>query len=353
MKKNNFFIWVTDIYSNTGEGRLAFSFIKKLNKICKIDFEIQTNKNKYDNFKIFEKKVKNYNFKKSNFSLNDRYLIFLKGIFYLWINYIKGKRVVYINYLPLWNFFIFILCPPNTIFGPITGSSIRIIGRKHIFEKFIRNNIFPFFYFISVIFLKIRNSYYFFSTSLLNNNTTKLIQNNSIFNVQLLFLKKSEFKSKKIYDLVVYNRKHTNKNRINLKNIFKKKVYNNFKILCLGEKIRLKNIKNLGFISNKKLIKYLKKTKYGIISEENLYSFFFFDLVYAGTEPIISKKIKYDKNLVKIYNENKLDFNNEQNFSKKLVLILKNKKNKKIDIKHNLIKKISTKFETRLIRLIQ
>ena len=106
---------------------------------------------------------------------------------------------------------IFILCPPNTIFGPITGSSIRIIGRKHIFEKFIRNNIFPFFYFISVIFLKIRNSYYFFSTSLLNNNTTKLIQNNSIFNVQLLFLKKSEFKSKKIYDLVVYNRKHSNK----------------------------------------------------------------------------------------------------------------------------------------------
>ena len=248
---------------------------------------------------------------------------------------------------------IFILCPPNTIFGPITGSSIRIIGRKHFFEKFIRNNIFPFFYFISVIFLKIRNSYYFFSTSLLNNNTTKLIQNNSIFNVQLLFLKKSEFKSKKIYDLVVYNRKHSNKNRINLKNIFKKKVYNNFKILCLGEKIRLKNIKNLGFISNKKLIKYLKKTKYGIISEENLYSFFFFDLVYAGTEPIISKKIKYDKNLVKIYNENKLDFNNEQNFSKKLFLILKNKKNKKIDIKHNLIKKISTKFETRLIRLIQ
>ena len=30
---------------------------------------------------------------------------------------------MYLNYLPLWNFLIFILLPPKTLLGPITGGS--------------------------------------------------------------------------------------------------------------------------------------------------------------------------------------------------------------------------------------
>ena len=71
----------------------------------------------------------------------------------------------------------------------------------------------------------------------------------------------------------------------------------------LRRKIRLKNIK-IWDLYLTKLIKYLKNKIRHNFRRKPIY-FFFFDLVYAGTEPIISKKIKYDKNLVNIYNENK------------------------------------------------
>ena len=31
--KNSYFIWVSDCYSNTGEGKLAINFIKKLSHL--------------------------------------------------------------------------------------------------------------------------------------------------------------------------------------------------------------------------------------------------------------------------------------------------------------------------------
>ena len=64
------------------------------------------------------------------------------GIIYSWIYYLKGFRVIYINYLPLWNPIPFVTLPPNSVLGPITGS---VFIRKKIFEINIRNTIFLFF----------------------------------------------------------------------------------------------------------------------------------------------------------------------------------------------------------------
>ena len=44
---------------------------------------------------------------------------------YIMLRFIsKNKEICYINYLPLWNFLIFILLPPKTILGPVTGGKI-------------------------------------------------------------------------------------------------------------------------------------------------------------------------------------------------------------------------------------
>ena len=121
-----YFIWVSDCYSNTGEGRLAIQFIDKFVKLKNINPEIKSFKIKTMNYKEFKKKNFQNSYNKSNFSIFFRYSIFLYGISLLWINYLRGKRVIYLNYLPLWNFLIFMLAPPRTIFGPITGSSQTI-----------------------------------------------------------------------------------------------------------------------------------------------------------------------------------------------------------------------------------
>ena len=47
------------------------------------------------------------------------------------------KKTCYINYLPLWNFIIFIILPKNTILGPITGTIVKrkLSYLEDIFKK--------------------------------------------------------------------------------------------------------------------------------------------------------------------------------------------------------------------------
>ena len=78
---------------------------------------------------LLEQKLKAYNTflikKKFNISfLSHKYIIPFIGIFYCWVYYLQNKKVCYLNYLPLWNVLIFLLLPPNTILGPITGGAL-------------------------------------------------------------------------------------------------------------------------------------------------------------------------------------------------------------------------------------
>ena len=45
------------------------------------------------------------------------------------MGYIFNRKVLYLNYIPLWNFLIFIFLPPNSLIGPITGT----IKKKNLF----------------------------------------------------------------------------------------------------------------------------------------------------------------------------------------------------------------------------
>ena len=64
------------------------------------------------------------------------------------------RPVVYLNYLPFWNFLLFALLPPTTILGPITGGAEYDKNQINILRRFL----FPIFYKISEIFLIIRNN---------------------------------------------------------------------------------------------------------------------------------------------------------------------------------------------------
>ena len=63
-----YFFWVSDCYTNTGEGQLALNFIQKVIKIKKIDPEIKTYNFKASNYKQFRNKILKHNYNKSNFS---------------------------------------------------------------------------------------------------------------------------------------------------------------------------------------------------------------------------------------------------------------------------------------------
>ena len=106
MNKKKLYCWVSDYSNITGEGNLARFYVKKILKeefIVKISFNSKN---------LILKKINNY-----------RYLSPLIGIIYCWYYFLKNEKVGFINYLPLWNFILFIFLPPGTILGPITGGA--------------------------------------------------------------------------------------------------------------------------------------------------------------------------------------------------------------------------------------
>jgi hypothetical protein len=130
-------------------------------KIAEIKTLEQSFINKDNSF--FKKKIINKD------SLLHKYFGPFYGIYYLWLN--RDKNIIYINYLPLWNFLIFLFLPKKTIIGPITGGVYH--GKVYSFNSFIRKYIFPIFYKISVFIIYRKFKGVIFSTDLLKNYIPK------------------------------------------------------------------------------------------------------------------------------------------------------------------------------------
>ena len=257
--KKKIYYWASDISENSGEGILANSFISSY---------LKNNKNyTFQNINLkdkFQKKNFFYLNKKRYETTFHKYIHPLIGIFRLWIFFIKNKKICYINYLPLWNFLIFLLVPPKTILGPITGD----IYNKKKFLLFF--NIFEI---ISLLIINIRFKEVTFSHNFYNIkyslNKNKFKKN---FILNNFFYKKKNKKKK--FDLIIYFRENS---KLNIKYIFpildKLNSYN-YKIAVIGDKIKLKGCKNFGFISRNKANKIISLSKYAIANPENLYSYF-------------------------------------------------------------------------------
>ena len=211
---------------------------------------------------------------------------------------LKKKKVAYINYLPLWNFFIFMLLPPKTILGPITGGAQYLNSGKIHF--FIRKFLFPLFYKISEYFLSLRSAEVFFSTDLLKKNLSNKLRRKSKFNffINNINFKKFNNYSKNI-DLLLYYRKHKNKESFFPHQFIKKIALSGLKISVIGDKLNIKGIKNHGYLKNKNVQKLQSRTKYTIASGENIYSIFTVECLSNGVKILIDKKYYNQINFLK------------------------------------------------------
>ena len=274
--KKKIFIWCSDIDKFTGEGILANKFIndlKKYNPKLKIVVKNVPQKKIILLRKIFG-------------NITDRLILPIFGVIVLWFLFIskKNKKICFVNYLPLWNFLIFIFLPPKTILGPVTGGGKILKGS--FYDFLLRKILLNFFYEISILFINLRYKKVLFSTDLLKNKFKSI--NKVYFNYVLKDFHYKDLKEKRIYDLIFYIRKHRNKRTdIILKLINKLK--NNYKIITFGETINNYKIKNLGKINKKKLNLLLQKTKYSLLSPENKYSLFSLDCLSNGVKVFYNK----------------------------------------------------------------
>jgi hypothetical protein len=266
MKK--YIAWCCDYRKDTGEGLLARKFVKKYFKNHKI--------------KIF--------FPKKNFFLKN-YLYAYFGIIILWFYYLTGKKTIYINYLPLWNFPIFIFCPPKTIFGPITGS-IQI-NKINSLKSIIRLILFPIFYKISLIILNLRCKKILFATNILKKFLNKNILKKSLLNFILIDFKAYKKKFRKKYDLIIYFRKHENKffsHHFKLINDF---INKDKKILVIGDVLKINGVNNHGRVKRTNLINLIKLSKFSLSGDDNVLSLFNLECLKHNVKVIYNKKLNF------------------------------------------------------------
>ena len=315
-----------DFSLNTGEGVLANDYIRMYQNIKKQ--------------KTYKKIFLNFLNKKG---FIHKYFVPLIICIYIKINF--NKKFIYVNYLPLWNFLIFLILPKHTILGPITGSLIQRDNNNP--GKFIRKNFFPFFYKISLYIIQKKFKKIIFSTDLLKEKFN-MIKSQFLSNyvINSFRFKKTNSKSKKKYDLIFYYREHENKNNQQLNKIIQNLA--NYKIICVvGDKFETKssNIINFGYISRNNVHKLMRKTKFAICGPENLYSLYAIDAYNNQCRLLVDKKLrKYQ--IANSENFNFIDFKfSKKNVTKILNIFKKEifkkdlKFKKKIQIKKKEIKK--------------
>ena len=285
MTKKKIILWASDYSKESGEGNLSRKFIKK----------------KFNNkkFQIIYLNKKNI--------FNHKYISPFYGIFICWKYYLKGNKVGFLNYLPLWNFLIFLLLPPKTIIGPITGGARFNYSNK--LNYLVRKFLFPIFYYTSSLLINSRFENIVFSTDLLKNYLIKKIKKKSKFNFVLDNFKYNKKKKKKI-DFIIYHRLHKNKVSLLNENFISKLIESKFKVYIVGDKLNIFGVKNLGYVRNKRLQKLQASSKYTICSEENTYSLFILECISNHVKVLINSK---DKKNVKFLKNNFLFLN----FSKK------------------------------------
>ena len=150
--------------------------------------------------KKFQENITALKYQKNNINflkkiIDYKYISPFYGIIICWLNYLKKRRVAYINYLPLWNFFIFLFLPPKTIIGPITGGA----NYKNKFNL-VRTVIFPLLFKVSELFIIVRKYNLVFSTDLLKKYLFKFTINKSKFN---FVIKKFKKKMRKKENLMI------------------------------------------------------------------------------------------------------------------------------------------------------
>ena len=332
MKDFEVFIWAADYEDFTGEGLFARLFVKNYFNLSKKKIKIYSNNNRYY---LYDKKLQIVEKKLYKNTFIQKYIYPFYGIFLIWYFYLQGKKVCYVNYLPLWAFWIFLLLPKKTILGPITGGTYK----KNIYSvnNLIRRFVITFFYFLTLKFIFLKYKKIIFSTDNLKSFIPKSKIKFCFFNFCLLFYKKRKNKKKTI-DFLFYLRLHNNKsNNVHIR-IIDSLLELNFKIIVVGDKYIRPNLINYINIPRKKLLTFLDKTKFTIVSDENFYSLFAIDCFSSNVHVFYNQTVKPNKFYFSEKLINSIKFS-DINFSlKKILKIVKNRKNKNNHIENKKIK---------------
>ena len=306
-KRTKIICWACDYVENHGEGILARNFVKLLKK-------------NYNSKVIILSPSRTFKNKDINFSFLYKYSSPLLGIIILWFHYLQGKKVCYLNFLPLWNTFLFIFLPPGTILGPITGFVYK--EKISSIETFLRKKIIPILFKFNYQILKIRIKKIIFST----NNLKEIFENHKthLYNFFLYNFKKKK-KVKKNIDFLIYHRQYSTKENAFIINLIKNLIIKNYKIEIVGHKINNKKVKNNGVISRIKIREKLKRTRFTILSGENLLSYFSIDALSENVKIFYNKKNYFDKNFLINKNFFFLNYDNLQSSLKKINKIYKSK----------------------------
>jgi hypothetical protein len=268
--KEKIYVWASDTSAYSGEGNLARKYIFYLQKKYHIIY------------------IKNI-FKKKEF--NHKYIEPFFGILVLWTKFLKGNKTCYVNYLPMWNFLVFLILPPTTLLGPITGGAYNVTNS--ILNYYIRAFLFPIFYFITNIIFLFRFNKLIFATELLKKNIFKKSIKKSLFNFVYLFFKFQK-KTNKKKQVIIYYKSHLNKNYEDINKIIYNKFFinNNYKFIVVGEKLDHPKIENKGFISKSSLDRILKESKFAYSSKENYLSLFSIQAINNNTKLIYNSATK-------------------------------------------------------------
>lgn len=322
MKDFEVFIWAADFEDFTGEGLLARLFVKNYFNLSKKKIKIYSNNNRYY---LHEKKLKIVEKKLYENTFIQKYIYPFYGIFLIWYFYLQGKKVCYVNYLPLWAFWIFLLLPKKTILGPITGGVYK--KNTYTINNLIRRFVITFFYLLTVKFIFFKYKNIIFSTENLKKFIPKSKIKFCLFNFCLLFYKKRKNKKKTI-DFLFYLRSHTNKSNNFHRSIIDSLLELNFKIIVVGDKYNKQNVINYINIPRIKLLAFLDKTKFTIVSDENFYTLFAIDCFSSNVHVFYNKNTKPKKFYFNKKFITSIKFFDINYSLKKILNIAKNKKNK-------------------------
>lgn len=296
---NKIVFWASDFSIKSGEGKLARMFVNKLKQKKTV--------NKL--FHIKSRFAKNNSNLKNPFfsSFFHKYAIPLYGALRLWIFYLRGNKICYLNYLPLWNFTIFLLLPPKCILGPITGTVDK--QAEFFFKKLLEN--------ISSLIIKLRYKKIIFANNFYQNKFK-----NNFHNFILSEFKIKHNKNKSKFDFIFYIRNEFAKKNIFIKKLIEHLSLLNYKILTIGDTINIKNVINLGYCSHKKIEKIISTCKYALANRENLYSFFAQDCLKNNLIVFYNEEFKQFEQL-KLKNFKPINYDNHNVAIKKILLATK------------------------------
>ena len=311
-KINILHCWLSDTRNRDGESKLSLKFCYDLSS----SYDLVVINSPFNKIIIKKKLIVSNILKKKKLNLNFyyKYVVPFLGVFFVWYCYlVKRQKVAYINFLPLWNFIIFLLLPKKTVLGPITGYDYK--GKVFSLETFLRKKIVPFLMHLSIKIINFKFENIYFSTKNLKNFSKNLtfefIKNYSSVFIDINKNNLNLEKEKKI-DYVIYYREYDTKKPETLKAIIEYIALKGKKVITYGDffETKISNIDQKGFIAENLINNFLRQAKFTILSPENLYSLSFYNAINNNVKILFDKSLSdevTDEYKKKIFFE--IDFN--------------------------------------------